>query len=96
MAQRFHQGGRLLAFGNGGSATDAQHVAVEFVHPVIVGKRALPSIALTNDTAFLSGVTPDYSRGGAPFAHQIACSPIPRIWPSVSAWMGASKISWTA
>lgn len=56
MAQRFHQGGRLLAFGNGASATDAQHVAVEFVHPVIVGKRALPALALTNDSASLSGL----------------------------------------
>ena len=48
MARRFHQGGRLLAFGNGAWATDAQHVAVEFVHPVIVGKRALPALALSN------------------------------------------------
>ena len=54
MARRFHQGGRLLAFGNGALATDAQHVAVEFVHPVIVGKRALPALALTNDSATLS------------------------------------------
>lgn len=56
MARRFHQGGRLLAFGNGAWATDAQHVAVEFVHPVIVGKRALPALALTNDSATLSGL----------------------------------------
>ena len=56
MARRFHQGGRLLAFGNGASATDAQHVSVEFVHPVIVGKRALPALALTNDSATLSGL----------------------------------------
>ncbi len=56
MARRFHQGGRLLAFGNGAWATDAQHVSVEFVHPVIVGKRALPAIALTNDSATLSGL----------------------------------------
>ena len=54
MGRRFHQGGRLLAFGNGASATDAQHVSVEFVHPVIVGKRALPALALTNDSATLS------------------------------------------
>jgi D-sedoheptulose 7-phosphate isomerase len=46
----------LLAFGNGAGATDAQHVAVEFVHPVIVGKRALPALALTNDSATLSGL----------------------------------------
>ncbi|HZU66905.1 MAG TPA: SIS domain-containing protein [Ktedonobacteraceae bacterium] len=56
MARRFHAGGRLLAFGNGAGATDAQHVSVEFVHPVIVGKRALPAIALTNDSATLSGL----------------------------------------
>ncbi len=61
MARRFHQGGRLLAFGNGASATDAQHVAVEFVHPVIVGKRALPALALTNDSATLSSRVDDTS-----------------------------------
>ncbi len=57
MAKRFQRGGRLLVFGNGSSTTDAQHVSVEFVHPVIVGKRALPAIALTNDIASLSGLT---------------------------------------
>src|SRR5947209_11677945 len=56
MARRFHQGGRLLAFGNGAWATDAQHISVEFVHPVIVSKRALPALALTNDSATLSGL----------------------------------------
>jgi D-sedoheptulose 7-phosphate isomerase len=69
MARRFHQGGRLLAFGNGASATDAQHVSVEFVHPVIVGKRALPALALSNDSATLSSGGED---GAAPsFARQI-------------------------
>src|SRR5207244_7074585 len=70
MARRFHQGGRLLAFGNGAWATDAQHVSVEFVHPVIVGKRALPALALTNDSASLSGLM----AGGAadmPFVRQL-------------------------
>lgn len=57
MARRFHRGGRLLAFGNGAWATDAQHVSVEFVHPVIVGKRALPALALTNDSATISTTT---------------------------------------
>jgi D-sedoheptulose 7-phosphate isomerase len=47
MSERFLNGGRLLAFGRGASATDAQHVAVEFVHPVIVGKRALPALDLS-------------------------------------------------
>jgi len=47
MSERFLNGGRLLAFGRGPYATDAQHVSVEFVHPVIVGKRALPALDLS-------------------------------------------------
>jgi D-sedoheptulose 7-phosphate isomerase len=47
MSRRFLRGGRLLAFGRGCYVTDAQHVAVEFVHPVIVGKRALPALDLS-------------------------------------------------
>jgi D-sedoheptulose 7-phosphate isomerase len=49
MSRRFLAGGRLLAFGNGAATTDAQHVSVEFVHPVIVGKRALPALDLGPD-----------------------------------------------
>src|SRR5215213_9732312 len=49
MSRRFLAGGRLLAFGNASAATDAQHVSVEFVHPVIVGKRALPALDLGPD-----------------------------------------------
>jgi D-sedoheptulose 7-phosphate isomerase len=56
MAVRFHRGGKLIVFGNGGGATDAQHLSVEFVHPVIVGKRALPAISLTSDVATVTGV----------------------------------------
>ena len=48
MAQRFLRGGRLLAVGE---ESDARHVAVEFVHPVIVGKRALPALALPTRAA---------------------------------------------
>jgi D-sedoheptulose 7-phosphate isomerase len=44
MAERFASGGRLYAFGHGPYATDAAHVSVEFIHPVIVGKRALPAL----------------------------------------------------
>src|SRR5882762_2689537 len=47
MSERFLAGGRLLAFGRGPYATDAQHVSVEFVHPIIVGKRALPALDLS-------------------------------------------------
>ena len=49
MSRRFLAGGRLLAFGNGPAATDAEHVSVEFVHPVIVGKRALPALDVGPD-----------------------------------------------
>lgn len=47
MSERFLRGGRLLALGRGPYSTDAQHVSVEFVHPVIVGKRALPALDLS-------------------------------------------------
>jgi D-sedoheptulose 7-phosphate isomerase len=70
MARRFHQGGRLLAFGNGAWATDAQHVSVEFVHPVIVGKRALPALALTNDSATISGLMAG-GKPSMPFERQL-------------------------
>ncbi len=56
IALRFHRGGKLVTFGNGGCATDAQHVVVEFVHPVIVGKRALPAISLANDASTATGI----------------------------------------
>ncbi|HZZ51552.1 MAG TPA: SIS domain-containing protein [Pseudonocardia sp.] len=46
MALRFARGGRLVVLGSGGSRCDAAHVVVEFVHPVIVGKRALPAFSL--------------------------------------------------
>jgi D-sedoheptulose 7-phosphate isomerase len=70
MAIRFHQGGKLVVFGTGGASTDAQHVAVEFVHPVIVGKRALPAISLTSDAATVTGIA---ARSGmaAIFSHQL-------------------------
>ncbi|HEV3378793.1 MAG TPA: SIS domain-containing protein [Thermoleophilaceae bacterium] len=49
MARAYASGGTLVPFGTGAAATDAAHVAVEFMHPVIVGKRALPALAPTND-----------------------------------------------
>ncbi len=72
MARRFHGGGKLIVFGNGPASTDAQHVAVEFVHPVIVGKRALPAISLTADVATLTGVAKHAGLSDT-FAHQIRC-----------------------
>jgi D-sedoheptulose 7-phosphate isomerase len=70
MAARFHRGGKLLVFGNGGGATDAEHIAVEFVHPVIVGKRALPALSLAADPTVVTGIA---GRDGFAevFAHQL-------------------------
>jgi D-sedoheptulose 7-phosphate isomerase len=70
MARRFHRGGKLVVFGNGGPSTDAQHVAVEFVHPVIVGKRALPAVSLTSDVATVTGVANGEGLDEV-FAHQV-------------------------
>jgi D-sedoheptulose 7-phosphate isomerase len=61
MARAFHRGRKLLVMGNGGSATDAQHIAVEFMHPITVGRKALPAISLTNDTAVVTAVANDVS-----------------------------------
>jgi D-sedoheptulose 7-phosphate isomerase len=56
MAERFARGGRLVAVGlSPGARSDVRHVTVEFVHPVIVGKRALPAIGLTRDGGPLRG-----------------------------------------
>jgi D-sedoheptulose 7-phosphate isomerase len=50
MAERFARGGRLIALGGGGAdRSDVRHVTVEFVHPVIVGKRALPALGLSTE-----------------------------------------------
>ncbi|HVB45562.1 MAG TPA: SIS domain-containing protein [Streptosporangiaceae bacterium] len=70
MAMRFRAGGKLVVFGTGGTSTDAQHVAVEFVHPVIVGKRALPAISLAADAATVTAVAVREGMAGI-FAHQI-------------------------
>jgi D-sedoheptulose 7-phosphate isomerase len=62
-AERMARGGRLFSFGNGGSACDAQHVAVEFLHPVVEKRRALPAVALTDVATITSiGNDSDFSR----------------------------------
>ncbi|WP_214412121.1 D-sedoheptulose-7-phosphate isomerase [Sphaerisporangium fuscum] len=90
MAARFHRGGKLIVFGNGGAGTDASHVAVEFMHPVIVGKRALPAMALSNDAATVTGVG---TREGLEevFAHQV------RHWANpADIALGISPDGWCA
>jgi D-sedoheptulose 7-phosphate isomerase len=60
IAQCLRSGGKLLFFGNGGSAADAQHLAAEFVGRFQVERRALPAIALTTDSSILTAVGNDY------------------------------------
>src|ERR1700746_453450 len=59
MAQRFLQGRKLFVMGNGGSACDALHIAVEFKHPIIEKRRALPAEALMSDIATVSAIGND-------------------------------------
>ena len=53
-------GGKILIFGNGGSAADAQHIAAELVGRYKVERRGLPAIALTTDTSALTSIGNDY------------------------------------
>ena len=59
MAQAFERGGRLHVMGNGGGATDALHVAVEFCHPIVEKRRPLPAAALAADPAVLTAIAND-------------------------------------
>jgi D-sedoheptulose 7-phosphate isomerase len=53
-------GGKILLFGNGGSAADAQHIAAEFVNHYMMDRPPLPAIALTTDTSVLTSIVNDY------------------------------------
>lgn len=57
---RLMSGGKLLAFGNGGSGTDAQHIAVEFTNPVIKERPPLPALALNADPALVTSLANDF------------------------------------
>jgi D-sedoheptulose 7-phosphate isomerase len=70
MAEAFAHGGRLFVMGNGGSSCDAAHVSVEFMHPIIEKRPALPAVALTTDTAILTAVGNDQDFSLA-FAQQL-------------------------
>ena len=59
MAERFTRGRRLWVMGNGGSACDAQHVAVEFVHPIIEKRRALPALDLVSQMPVVTAISND-------------------------------------
>jgi len=70
IAAGLKSGGKLLICGNGGSASDAQHVAAELVGRFVLQRRALPAIALTVDTSILTSVANDFSYDDV-FARQL-------------------------
>jgi D-sedoheptulose 7-phosphate isomerase len=70
LAAAFHDGRRVLVFGNGGSAADAQHFAAEFVGRFQKERRAVAAIALTTDTSILTAIGNDYTFDRV-FARQI-------------------------
>lgn len=61
IVETFNDGGKLLIFGNGGSAADAQHMAAEFVNRFLINRRPLPALALTTDTSVLTSIGNDFS-----------------------------------
>ena len=60
IAQAFREGKKVLLFGNGGSATDASHIAAEFVNRFLLERPPLPAIALNTDPAVLTSISNDY------------------------------------
>jgi D-sedoheptulose 7-phosphate isomerase len=59
VGEAFRRGNKILIFGNGGSAADAQHIAAEFVNRFLVDRTPLPAIALTTDTSVLTSIGND-------------------------------------
>jgi D-sedoheptulose 7-phosphate isomerase len=59
VSQAFVRGNKLLLFGNGGSAADAQHIAAEFVNRYVIERPPLPALALTTDTSVLTSISND-------------------------------------
>ena len=70
VAARMLAGNKLLLFGNGGSAADAQHIAAEFVNRFLLERPPLPAIALTTDSSILTSVSNDYGYADV-FAKQV-------------------------
>ena len=60
IVEAFNNESKLMIFGNGGSAADAQHIAAEFVNKFMIERPPLPAMALTTDTSILTSVSNDY------------------------------------
>jgi D-sedoheptulose 7-phosphate isomerase len=70
VVEAFKAGNKILLFGNGGSAADAQHIAAEFVNRFLIERPPLPAIALTTDTSVLTSISNDYGYADS-FAKQV-------------------------
>lgn len=70
IASSFNDGGKLLIFGNGGSSTDASHIAAEFVGRFNMERPGLPAVALNTDMAIITAVANDYGYDDV-FARQL-------------------------
>lgn len=66
----YQKGKKVILFGNGGSAADAQHIAGELVNKLSLERKALPAIALTTDTSILTSIANDYDYSKV-FARQV-------------------------
>ena len=57
----FKKGNKIVLFGNGGSAADAQHVAAEFIGRFKINRKSLPAIALTSNSSIITAISNDFS-----------------------------------
>jgi D-sedoheptulose 7-phosphate isomerase len=71
MAKAFKNEKRLFTLGNGGSACDAEHISVEFMHPIFEKRKSLPCVALTAQSALISAIANDIDYS-AIYASQLA------------------------
>jgi len=91
MAEAFQRGGRLLALGNGGSATSAADMVTEMLVPSD-GYRPIPALCLTNDIAVVTGIGNDVGFGDV-FVRQIIALDVPMTWCSPSPRAGTPRTS---
>lgn len=61
LARVLKRGNKVLLFGNGGSAADAQHIAAEFVNKYVMDRPPLPAMALTTDSSVLTSIANDFA-----------------------------------
>jgi len=84
MVKTIRRGGKILLFGNGGSAADAQHLAAEFVNRFLINRRPMAALALTTDSSVLTAVGNDFSFDEI-FVKQVqALGVVPGVFSSIA------------